>query len=114
MNLEELSPPEPMEEITLDSEPLPTFEPESDALDSDPTMSPLSLDEPEEAPAPAPPPVRLPSTTAPQRIRASDRPPLVIEVEAGRTDLAVPIELHVEPGVEEVSLSLRLVFKIRR
>jgi mutual gliding-motility protein MglA len=113
VNLEDLSPPEPMEEITLDSEPLPTFEPESDALDADPTMAPLSLDEPPEPPPPLPP-MRVPPAAPVPRSRSLDSRPLVIEVEAGRTDLAVPIELHVEPGVEEVSLSLRLVFKIRR
>jgi signal recognition particle receptor subunit beta len=114
VNLEELSPPaEPMDEITLDSEPLPIFEPEAEALDADPTMAPLPLDEPEDPPLPLP--VRVPPPVPPpQPVRSVEPRPLVIEVEAGRTDLAVPIELHVEPGVEEVNLSLRLVFKIRR
>ena len=44
----------------------------------------------------------------------SSESPLVIEIEAGRTDITVPVELRVEPGVEEVSVNLRLVFKVRR
>jgi mutual gliding-motility protein MglA len=112
VNLEEVRPPEPMEEITLDSEPLPTFEPESEALDPEPSMAPVSFDEPEEPPrAPvrrAPPPAAYPA-------RSSSEPaPIVIEVEAGGNEVSVPIELNIEPGVEHVSLNLRLVFNIRR
>jgi signal recognition particle receptor subunit beta len=110
VSLEEISPPEAMEEITLDSEPLPTFEPEGEG-ESEPTMEPLTLDEAQD---PLPPmPVR-PAVPRAHPAPASSRAPLVIEVEAGRTDVAVPIELRVEPGVEEVSVNLRLVFKIRR
>jgi signal recognition particle receptor subunit beta len=110
VNLEEVSPPESMEEITLDSEPLPTFEPEAEALDSEPDMAPVSFDEPRETP-----PERKAAAPVTYPARSSSEPaPIVIEVEAGGNEVAVPIELNVEPGVEHVSLNLRLVFNIRR
>ena len=118
VNLEEVSPPEMMEEITLDSEPLPTFEPEEEPDSAEPTMAPLSLEEAEEVEEveepPEPEPVRAPPSFLSPAPRTSQPPPLVIEVEAGRNDVTLPIELNIEPGVEHVSLNLRLVFNIRR
>jgi hypothetical protein len=116
VNLEEVEVPEPMEEITLDSEPLPVFEPEAEPGGPEPTLAPVSF-EPPAPPAPfAPVPVlQAPAAVPGARIsRASEPAPLTIEVEAGRTDVSVPIELQVEPGVEEVAVNLRLLFKIRR
>jgi signal recognition particle receptor subunit beta len=114
VNLEEISPPEPMEEITLDSEPLPTFAPEAEpeSLDSEATMSPLSLDEVQDV-EDFPPPLSAPFLEPPT-VRSAGPEPLVIEVEAGRTEVTVPMEVSIEPGVEQVSVNLRLVFKIRR
>jgi signal recognition particle receptor subunit beta len=122
VNLEEISPP--VEEVTLDSEPLPTFEPEGENEESEPTLATMSLDDAQDLPPSnfAPPnfaPTTLtPTTLTPPTLSHSARPsepaPLVIEVEAGRTDVTVPIELEVEPGVDQVSLNLRLVFKVRR
>jgi signal recognition particle receptor subunit beta len=114
VNLEEVSPPEPMEEITLDSEPLPTFEPEAEpeALETESSMSSLSLDEVEEV-EDLPPPEPEPSWPAPA-VRSVGLEPLVIEVEAGRNEVTVPMEVSIEPGVDQVSVNLRLVFKIRR
>ena len=112
MSLDEISAPEPMEEITLDSEPLPTFEPESEPDPFDPTMAPLALDEAQELPPPVP--ARSAATVASRSGRRSEPPPLVIEVEAGGTDVTVPVELHVEPGVEQVIVNLRLVLSIQR
>jgi hypothetical protein len=114
VNLEEVSPPEPMEEMTLDSEPLPTFEPEAepDGLEPDSTMSSLSLDEVQEV-EDFPAPLAAPPWQAPA-VRSAGPEPRVIEVEAGRTDVMVPVEVSIEPGVEQVSVNLRLVFKIRR
>ncbi len=114
VNLEEISPPEPMEEITLDSEPLPTFEPEAEpeVFEPETAMSSLSLDEVQEVedlPAPESAPA-----AEPPAFRPAGPAPLVIEVEAGRTEVMVPMELSIEPGVDEVSVNLRLVFKIRR
>jgi signal recognition particle receptor subunit beta len=119
VNLEEISPPEAMEELTLDSEPLPTFEPEGEP-DAEPTMAPMTLDEPEPEDLPPLLPTPLPVRQAPApvsppvRVRAAEPAPLVIEVEAGRSDVVLPIELNIEPGVEQVSVNLRLVFNIRR
>ena len=116
VNLEEVSPPEPMEEMTLDSEPLPTFEPEAEAeaegLEPDSTMSSLALDEVQEV-EDLPAPMAAPPWQAPV-IRSVGPEPLVIEVEAGRTEVMVPVEVSIEPGVEQVSVNLRLVIKIRR
>jgi hypothetical protein len=39
---------------------------------------------------------------------------LTLEVEAGRSDIVVPIELRVEPGVDRIQLSLRLNINLRR
>jgi signal recognition particle receptor subunit beta len=111
VNLEEIAPPEAMEELTLDSEALPTFEPEEEPDGSEPTMAPLALDEPDGLPVAVPTRAAAASVSAP--LRTSERP-LVIEVESGRTDVLLPIELNVEPGVEQVSVNLRLVFNIRR
>jgi hypothetical protein len=91
---------------------LTTFEPEGDGEEAEPTLAPASLSETEDLPPPelarpAPAPV-------PYSARSSEPAPLVIEVEAGRNDITLPIELNIEPGVEQVSVSLRLVFNIRR
>jgi signal recognition particle receptor subunit beta len=107
--------PEVVEEITLDSEPLPVFEPEAEPDVSEPTMAPLSFDEPpppqaRSAPSGVSPPIAVNARNG----RAPEPAALSIEVEAGRTDVTVPIELHVEPGVEQVQVNLRLVFNIRR
>ena len=112
VNLEEVSLPEAMEEISLDSEPLTTFEPEGDGEEAEPTLAPSSLSEPEDLPPPEP--ARPAPAPVPYAPRSSEAAPLVIEVEAGRNDVTLPIELNIEPGVEQVSLNLRLVFNIRR
>jgi len=113
VNLEEVQAPESVEEITLDSEPLPVFEPEAEPDAAEPTMAPLSFDEP--PPPPRPSAASTPAVAAAGRSsRSSESTALSIEVEAGRSEVSVPIELHVEPGVEQVQVNLRLVFNIRR
>jgi signal recognition particle receptor subunit beta len=97
--------PEPVEEITLDSDPLPTLHPEPEP--PEPTFAPLSLDEP--ALPPAPRPVAVPARGP----RRADPAPLTIEVEAGRSEVTVPLELEVEPGVERVRLDLRIAIRFR-
>jgi len=120
VNLEEVQASEPVEELTLDSDPLPVFEPEAEPDASEPTIAPLSFDEPPppsaaSTPTPTPTPTPVAAAVAAGRsLRSSESAALSIEVEAGRTDVSVPIELHVETGVEQVQVNLRLVFNIRR
>jgi signal recognition particle receptor subunit beta len=102
---------EHMEEISLDGDAaLPDLEPEPEATD-EPTLPPMSFDDPpanEPEPVPPPPPPAAWSVTQAETARVA------LDVEAGRTDLVVPIELDVEPGVERIALTLRLSIKLRR
>jgi hypothetical protein len=109
---------EAVEEISLDEGPLPALEPEPEALD-EPTLPSVSFDEdPEPPPLPAPPP----PPPAPRRSAGgtvwngvqTEAAGLTLEVEAGRSDIVVPIELRVEPGVDRIQLSLRLNINLRR
>jgi len=110
---------EAVEEITLDSEPLPALEPEPEALD-EPTLPPVSFDEEPALTPPPPPPAPPPG--APYRSAGgtvwngvqTEAAGMALEVEAGRSDIVVPIELRVEPGVERILLSLRLTINLRR
>ena len=79
VNLEEVSPPEAMEEITLDSEELPTFEPEEEPDSAEPTMAPLSLEVTEETEIEEPlepEPLRAAPPVVSRAARTTSQPPL--------------------------------------
>jgi signal recognition particle receptor subunit beta len=119
VSFEALPSPEPVEEFTLDAEQLPTLEPEAELDTPEPTIPPLAFDEPAPSPPvalvpPAPPPPAPIPVPAAASVRAAGPTQVSIEVEAGRTEVTVPIALNVETGVNRFEVNLRLIVNIRR
>jgi signal recognition particle receptor subunit beta len=113
VDLEEIEEDDDIEELSLDTDPLPG------GLDDLVAPSPVvkgpraaspgrSATAPAaRAPQPAPPPT--PSPTLPSRAVEVE-----VEVNAGQADVQVPIELTLEPGASRVTLNLRLILNIKR
>jgi len=101
---------EAIEELSLDSEPLPG------GLDHLVPPAPAKAARP--APAPSAPPRAAPASapSRPAAVATASAVPVEVQVEPGpgQTDVQVPIELYLDPGTTRVNLVLRLILNLRR
>ena len=121
---------EQFDEISLDSEPLPALEPEAEPESLDgPTLAPLAFDndplpslepeaEPESFDDPPPAPIAfdmsLPDDVSPAAAESvAETAAVTIDVARGQTEVSLPIELNLAPGVRRVEIALRLTLNIR-
>ena len=132
--LEPEAEPEPLEGPTLaplafDADPLPALEPEAEPESfDDPPLAPLAFDadplpalEPEAEPesfdepplAPVAFDMSLPDVSSAAVESVEQTAALTLDVARGQTEVSLPIELNLAPGVRRVEIALRLTLNIR-
>jgi signal recognition particle receptor subunit beta len=116
VDLEEIEDGDDIEELSLDTDPLPGG---LDDLVAPSPVAKAARPAPVAVAAPArsaPPPAARAPQSAPPPLPSSDSRAVAVEVEmrAGQAEVQVPIELTLEPGASRVTLSLRLILNFKR